>query len=151
MAKHAHDGVEVNDTHHVIPVGVYYKVFSALFVLFILTWAAAYVDLSQYWEPLNVIVAMTIAVMKALLIILYFMHVRFSSRLTQLFAMSAFIWLTLLFAFTFGDYFSRPMVPDPANFQNVIKDPDQIRQSLQLKSPPAEGAEVPGMHESEHH
>jgi cytochrome c oxidase subunit 4 len=119
MASHSSNGVEVNDTHHVIPLSVYYRVFAALFVLFFLTVIAAYFDLSRYWGPLNIIVAMTIAVLKAVLIVLYFMHLRYSSRLTQLFAVAAFIWLAIMFTFTLGDYFSRPWIPDPGNFISV--------------------------------
>jgi cytochrome c oxidase subunit 4 len=150
MANHSHSDVEINDTHHVIPLSVYNKVFAALFVLFILTVAAAYVDLTKYWEPLNIIVAMTIAVAKALLIILYFMHVRFSSKLTQLFAMAAFIWLGILFLFTMGDYFSRPMLPDPQDFITVVKDPELVREGLQVKEPAKVGERLPAQSHAEH-
>lgn len=93
--------------HHIIPVATYLRVFAALFVLFILTVAVAFVHLG----PLNFVVAITIAVIKAVLIILYFMHVRYSSRMTWVFAGAAFIWLALLLSLTMADYLSRSWLP----------------------------------------
>lgn len=93
--------------HHVIPLRTYFIVFAALFVLFILTVAVAFVDLGV----LNFVVAMTIAITKAVLIILYFMHVRYSSRMTRVFAGAAFIWLIWMLLATLADYISRPWLP----------------------------------------
>ncbi len=53
------------------------------------------------------IIALTIAVMKATLVVLYFMHVRYSSRLIWVVFASALFWLAILFAFTFSDYWTR--------------------------------------------
>ena len=58
------------------------------------------------WEW-NVIIAMTIAVTKATLVVLYFMHVRYSSRLIWVVFTSALFWLVILFALTFSDYWTR--------------------------------------------
>lgn len=93
--------------HHIIPVRTYLLIFAVLVVLFILTVAVAFVDLG----PLNFVVAMTIAITKAVLIILYFMHVRYSSRMTWVFAGAAFIWLALLLSMTMADYISRSWLP----------------------------------------
>lgn len=93
--------------HHIIPVRTYLVIFAALVVLFILTVAVAFVNLG----PLNFAVAITIAVTKAVLIILYFMHVRYSSRMTWVFAGAAFIWLALMLGMTMADYISRPWLP----------------------------------------
>jgi cytochrome c oxidase subunit IV len=82
----------------------YYVVFAALIALLIATVAVTLVDLGA----LNIYVAMTIAVIKALLVILYFMHVKGGSRLTWVFAGMGFIWLIILFALTLADYYSRP-------------------------------------------
>ncbi len=87
----------------IIPKKTYYKVASALFGLFVLTVAAAYVDLGN----LNIFVALTIAVVKAVLVVLYFMHVRYSTRLTWVFACAGFFWIIILFALTMSDYATR--------------------------------------------
>jgi cytochrome c oxidase subunit 4 len=93
--------------HHIIPIRTYLLIFAVLVVLFILTVAVAFVDLG----PLNFVVAITIAITKAVLIILYFMHVRYSSRMTWVFAGAAFIWLALLLSMTMADYISRSWLP----------------------------------------
>ena len=58
--------------------------------------------------PLNVIIALTIASIKATLVVLYFMHVRYSPRLVWVIVASALFWMGILFAFTFSDYLTRP-------------------------------------------
>ena len=73
-----------------------------------LTVVAAYVD---FPGPLNAIVALTIAVVKATLVILFFMHVRYSGRLIWLVIGSALFWLAIMFAITFSDYSSRWWLP----------------------------------------
>ena len=82
---------------------VYYTVFAALMVLLIATVAVAEIDL----EPWNFLVAAGIATVKALLIILFFMHVRYSEPLIWLVAGAGFFWLAILFALTISDYVSR--------------------------------------------
>ena len=91
---------------HVAPKRMYYLVFAALIVGTILTYAAAKVDMG----PLNNIVMLTIACTKATLVILFFMHVRWSSRLTWVVAMSGFFWLLILFGIGMSDYLTRGWV-----------------------------------------
>lgn len=81
----------------------YVLVFVGLLVLLLLTIGAAYIDLG----PLHVPVALGIAVLKALLIILFFMHVRYSSRLTWAFVGAGFFWLLLLIVLTMSDFATR--------------------------------------------
>jgi len=57
--------------------------------------------------PWNIVVALTIAVAKATLVVLYFMHVRYSDRLTWVVVIAGFFWLAILLALTMSDYFSR--------------------------------------------
>lgn len=90
---------------HAIPRKHYYNVFGWLIVLLVLTVGAAYVDTGHHW--INNVVAMTIAVAKMMLIILIFMHVRWSSKLTWVFVGGGFFWLLILFVFTLSDVFSR--------------------------------------------
>jgi cytochrome c oxidase subunit 4 len=65
---------------------------------------------------LNVIIALTIAVVKATLVVLYFMHVRYSSRLIWVVFTSALFWLAILFVFTLSDYWTRDWLPIRAPF-----------------------------------
>ena len=94
-------------THHVVPLRIYYFVFVSLLVLTGLTVGVAFLDLG----PLNTIVALAIAALKAALVVLWFMHVRYSARLIWVVFASAIFWLALLFALTFSDYWTRGWLP----------------------------------------
>jgi cytochrome c oxidase subunit IV len=96
-------------SEHVVSKRLYYVIFGALMILTILTVAVARVDLGH---GLNDVVALTIAVVKALLVVLYFMHVRYSSRLTWVFVAAGFFWLAILIVMTLTDYFSRGWIYD---------------------------------------
>ena len=99
-------------SHHVVPVKVYWIVITWLMVLLFITLGVAAVDFSHVGSGqfawVNIVVAVTVAVIKAVLIILYFMHVRYSSKLVWVFAGAAFFWVFILFSMTMVDYFSRP-------------------------------------------
>jgi cytochrome c oxidase subunit 4 len=88
---------------HVSPIRTYLGVFLALMVGTALTVWAAFFDLG----PLSDVVALAIAVTKATLVILFFMHVAHSTRLTKLVVAGGFFWLLLLFLFTLADYLNR--------------------------------------------
>jgi cytochrome c oxidase subunit IV len=92
---------------HIVPVRIYLIIFVTLLVLTGVTTAVAYVNLG----PLNVVVMLLIAFFKASLVILYFMHVRFTSRLTQVAAVSGFAWLAILIVLTLSDVLTRTIVP----------------------------------------
>lgn len=99
-------------SQHIVPVRTYLAVFAALLVLTFATVAAAGRDLGEpevggFRIPVNVVVALTIACLKAFLVILFFMHVKYSGRLVQLVVASAFVWLFILIAITMSDYLSR--------------------------------------------
>jgi cytochrome c oxidase subunit 4 len=91
-------------SEHVVPLRVYFTIFGALMVGTALTVYAATLELKG---PLNVVVALTIAVTKATLVVLYFMHVRYSSRLTWVIIGAGLFWLGILFVLTFSDYQTR--------------------------------------------
>ncbi len=91
---------------HVTSRKVYFLVFGALLVLTGLTVVAAKADLG----PFNDVVALAIAVTKAMLVILFFMHVRYSTRMTILTALAGFFWLAILLGLTLADYASRGQV-----------------------------------------
>ena len=91
------------DSHHVAPLKLYFAIFGILMVGTALTVVVAFYDLG----PLNNVMMLTIACVKALFVILYFMHVRWSSRLTMVVVASGFFWLLIMFSFTMTDYLSR--------------------------------------------
>lgn len=90
-------------TGHVDSVRTYAAVWITLLILTAVTTTVAYVDLG----PLNVVVALTIAAAKTLLVALFFMHVRHSNKLTKLVILGAMLWLAILIVFTLSDYISR--------------------------------------------
>jgi cytochrome c oxidase subunit 4 len=94
-------------SEHIVPKRVYFTIFSALIVLTGFTVFVA----SKDFGSLNVIVAMAVAVTKATLVVLYFMHVRYSTRLIWVIVVAGFFWLAILFAFTFADYWTRGWQP----------------------------------------
>lgn len=96
-------------THHIISVRTYLIIYFALMVLLVLTAAASFLPPGAPHLP----IAMTIAVIKAVLIVLFFMHVYYSSRLTWVVSVASFLWLALLLAFVLADYFSRGWLAIP--------------------------------------
>ena len=90
-------------SEHIVSKKTYYTIFSALMVGTALTVGAAFINLHNF----NIVVALLIAGVKASLVILFFMHVKFSSKLTKLWVSLGFIWLALMLAITLTDYFTR--------------------------------------------
>lgn len=101
---HDHAPGEHDAGHHIIEPKTYYVVFGVLMVLLIATLGAAAIDLG----PLNLPIAMAIAVAKAGVVMAYFMHLKFNSSLVRLFAFAGVAWLLILFHLTLNDYVSRP-------------------------------------------
>ncbi len=95
-------------SEHIVPVKVYLVIFLALLVGTALTIVAAFHDFP--WQ-FNTVIALTIASFKATLVVLYFMHARYSSRLVWVIVIAALFWLGILFALTFSDYFTRDWIP----------------------------------------
>jgi cytochrome c oxidase subunit 4 len=91
-------------THH---ASVYWKNCAALMGLLALTWTVGYVNLGLF----NVIVALSISITKAVLVALFFMHIKGSNRVLRLAATAGIIWLLIMLVFTLGDYFTRGWVP----------------------------------------
>jgi cytochrome c oxidase subunit IV len=88
---------------HIVPARVYYTVYAILMLCTYLTVQIAFFDLGV----LNTVAALTIAVLKATLVALFFMHVRDSPRLTWAVVVSGVFWLGILLALTMGDYLTR--------------------------------------------
>jgi cytochrome c oxidase subunit 4 len=96
-------------SEHVVPRKVYYAIFASLMVLTLVTVAVAFVDLGMLSTPL----ALGIACVKASLVILYFMHVRYSERLNGVIVGMSALFLFVLLAITLSDYVSRGWLPYP--------------------------------------
>ena len=95
-------------SEHIVYPRVYITIFLVLMAGTGLTVMAAFRD---FPGPLNAIVALTIAVIKATFVVLYFMHVRYSSRLIWLVIAAALFWLAIMFALTISDYSTRSWLP----------------------------------------
>jgi cytochrome c oxidase subunit IV len=98
---------------HVSPIKVYIGIFLTLMALTAITVFVAYINLGQ----LNKIVALGIASFKATLVVLYFMHVKYASRMTKLIVISGLFFLGILLTLTMTDYASREWVNPPAILQ----------------------------------
>ncbi len=95
-------------SEHIVPVRIYVTIFMVLLVGTALTVMAAFYDFP--WQ-LNTIIALTIATTKATFVVLYFMHVRYSTRLVWVIVAAALFWMAILFALTFSDYNTRGWIP----------------------------------------
>jgi cytochrome c oxidase subunit IV len=104
---------------HVVSIKLYVTIFIALLLLTGLTTGVAYIDLGAF----NTVAALAIAVLKMLLVILFFMHVKYSPKLTKLVIVAAFFWLGLLLTFTLSDVFSRSWTPVPQSWGPAITAP----------------------------
>ena len=98
---------------HVTPIKIYIGIFLTLMALTTVTVMVAYINLGEW----NKIVALGIASFKATLVVLYFMHVKYQSRLTKLMVVSGFFFLLILLSLTTLDYGSRTWVNPPALLQ----------------------------------
>lgn len=94
---------------HVVPLRIYFGVFAALMLLTALTVWAAFQD----FGVLNTVVALAIAALKAVLVILFFMHVKYSSGLVRIAAVIGFVFLALLIGYVVVDVASRGWGPAP--------------------------------------
>ena len=96
-------------SEHIVPVKTYLAVFVALILLTALTTWVAYIDLG----PFNTVAALVIAVTKMLLVVLFFMHVKYSSGMTKIVIIAGVFWLAILIALTMADEMTRNWTPDP--------------------------------------
>ena len=94
--------------HHIVSPKIYFTIFGILMICTVLTVAAAEVDLNRYFTGLNIIVALTIAVFKASLVVLFFMHGKYSPKRTQLVIIASVFWLAIMLFMTMSDYVTRP-------------------------------------------
>ena len=95
MAEHAQ--------HHIVPTRIYYAIFAVLMIFTAVTVGAAYVDLGR----MNTVIALAIAAFKAMIVVLYFMHVKYSTRLVKLVVIAGLYWMGILMVLTLSDYLTR--------------------------------------------
>jgi cytochrome c oxidase subunit 4 len=100
--------------HKIDGLPIYFTIYAALLALLVATVIAGAQDLG----PWNTVVSLAIAVIKAFLVILFFMHVRHSSKLVWIFAAAAFLWLGLLLGLTMTDFASRQQ-PAPSSVAHI--------------------------------
>jgi cytochrome c oxidase subunit 4 len=98
-----------NSEHHIVPVRVYVLVFLTLIVMTWVTAIVSTVDLGRF----NVFVALSIAIFKASLVILFFMHVKYGTRLTKFIVLAGLYWLILLLFIVMIDLWTRGMMGVP--------------------------------------
>ncbi|HEV3056690.1 MAG TPA: cytochrome C oxidase subunit IV family protein [Vicinamibacterales bacterium] len=89
--------------HHIVPTRVYYTIFGILMLCTYLTVRIAFMDLG----PLNIVAALGIAVFKATLVVLFFMHAKYSTKLTWAVVLGSIFWLGILLTLTMSDYLTR--------------------------------------------
>jgi cytochrome c oxidase subunit 4 len=138
MASHGHapskykpGEVAWGAEHHILPVFTYIKVFVLLTILMVATIAAAQFDIghgisgvlgwgSAAGSVINNIIAMSIAILKAFLVVSFFMHVMYTTPMVKLYAIGGFVWFLTMFAILI-DHWTRPM--DPSIAQSWMHDP----------------------------
>jgi cytochrome c oxidase subunit 4 len=98
---------EYHSEHHIVSPKIYFVIFAVLMICTILTVIAAEIDLNQYFRGLNIIVALTIAVLKASLVVLFFMHAKYSPKRTQMVIIASVFWLAVMLFMTMSDYVTR--------------------------------------------
>lgn len=116
------------DEPHVLPLSTYFAVFGALLVLTVLTVVVSVIGLPQ---PTAIIVAMVVALIKASLVVLWFMHLKFDDRFYSLIFVISILFLVLFFVFTSLDVLSRGKVnPEESSFS---QDGLHLRQEFMKK------------------
>jgi cytochrome c oxidase subunit 4 len=116
--------------HHAPDVRKYFYVFAALMVLLALTVIAA--KLTHGHGALGVVIAMIIAIIKAVLVVMFFMHIKGATGLTKVFVVVGLLWLSILVALTLNDYLTRDWLP-PSNGWT----PDNPKAEIKTPSPNA--------------
>ena len=102
---------------HIVPTKLYISVFVALIALTALTTGVAFINLGKW----NTVVALAIAVCKATLVVLFFMHLRWSSNLLRIVVAASLLWLAILIVLTVSDVFTRDWTPVPSSWEAQIQ------------------------------
>ncbi len=100
---------EHSEEHHIVPKRIYFVVFATLILMTWVTTLVSRVDLGR----LNIFVALSIAIFKASLVILFFMHVKYGTRLTKMIVLAGLYWLLLLLFIAMMDIWTRGLMGVP--------------------------------------
>jgi cytochrome c oxidase subunit 4 len=128
--------------HGHIGVRTYAVVFIALMILLVITVAAAQIPFAEHGVGrLGIVITFLIAAVKAVLVVVYFMHIRYSTKLTKVFVVAGLLWLGILFVLTLSDYLTRGWLPlsDGWNQRIAIPRPpapDPVPEPADLTSAP---------------
>jgi cytochrome c oxidase subunit 4 len=98
---------------HIVPLSVYFAVFGALMVLTATTVGVAYVDLGAF----NLAVALATAITKATLVILFFMHVKYSGHMVKVYVVAGVLFVIIMIGITLSDYMTRGWIAIPRGWQ----------------------------------
>jgi len=93
--------------HHIVSPKIYFAIFTALMVCTGVTVLAAETDLNHIFPGMNIVVALAIATLKASLVVLFFMHGKYSSKRTQMVIICSIFWLAIMLFMTMSDYLTR--------------------------------------------
>jgi cytochrome c oxidase subunit 4 len=136
------DATHETSSAHGESLRTYWRVFYWLMGLLAATVIAAQFDLDRLLGGLNLLVAMAIAIAKGLLVVLFFMHVKQSSKLTWIFACSAFVWLAILIFLTFNDYLLRGQIkPTPRDVPSEYRVRSEEHGGADIRAPVSPAAE----------
>jgi cytochrome c oxidase subunit 4 len=113
MSDHTEQGAH---TGHIVPVSTYLLVFLALMVGTALTTWIAYIDLGRW----NTVVALTIAVIKMVLVVLFFMHVKYATGLTRVVILAGFFWLGIMITLSCSDELTRSWEIVPQGWNMIV-------------------------------
>ena len=102
---------------HVVSKKLYILIFATLIGFTALTTGVAFIDLGKW----NTVAALAIAVCKASLVALFFMHLRWSSGLMRMVLLAAFLWFAILITLTLSDVFTRQWTPVPSSWQAQVQ------------------------------
>jgi cytochrome c oxidase subunit 4 len=111
MAKHAGHNEETDSVGHIAPAKLYVAIWAILMVLTLTTVLVSEVPLG----PFNIVVALLIATLKGTLVVLFFMHLRYSPKLTMATVVAAMFFLFLLLGLTMTDYLTRAWLTSPGH------------------------------------
>ncbi len=112
-----HSSHAVHEVHeHIVPLGTYIAVFVALLILTALTTGMAWVDMGRW----NLVVALAIAVCKATLVVLFFMHAKYNKGLSRIALIGAIFWLGIMIVFTLSDELTRTWQINPQPWVGAI-------------------------------
>jgi cytochrome c oxidase subunit 4 len=105
---------------HVVPRSTYFIIFATLIVMTVLTTWVATLDIASPW---NTVVALAIAIFKASLVILFFMHIKYSSNLARVAVVAGLLWLAILLVLTLSDVLTRQWIPESTRWSATVDSP----------------------------